>query len=225
MTRKTDYLKQAAKEKLEPILNENDFQKTGSRSYVRVREDFVDVIGFQLSQYGSKLFYVHYYCNLLTNPLKEDPIGSYAVGERLDYNDNDDIKWIGDTEEAATLAMASVASITENKIIPWFNSILTPKDYICEYVTNPNTDVNSFDIATMLLRLGRVDRPFWILDELLTLEDEKEKSDTEKIEIYTKLIKSIDKNKYPEILDSWREENISKIKYKAPNKSKQKDAQ
>ena len=82
MTRKPDYIKKI-KELLLPVVQKDGFILCKPNDFIRIQGPFIDSIGFQLSQYVSKQFYVHYYKSLISYPfLKIDT--SKANSEMLD---------------------------------------------------------------------------------------------------------------------------------------------
>jgi hypothetical protein len=129
MSKKINYIGKAITKYLKPVLEDRQFYKTHSKVFQRIRGDIIDTIEFQMSQYGSEVFYIHYYCSLLPSD-KEYSYGD--VRYRDERNENDNIRWIGDNEENANNAMHSLINALEIKILPWFDSIATVEDYMIE---------------------------------------------------------------------------------------------
>jgi len=160
MTKKIDYIKKEITKQLKPRLIEKCFYRTYPKVFERVRGDIIDTIEFQMSQYGSQLFYIHYYCSLL--PV-EKSYRRHEIRYRDSRNDNDDIDWIGDNEENARKAILSLLNALEEKILPWFDSIKSIEYFMVEdYLLNAyayDKDISNFygDWVFKLLGKDKVD--------------------------------------------------------------------
>jgi len=207
----SDYFNKAITSKLKPALVAEGFFRRRPKEFVRIRGELVDVISFQLSQYGSKKFYVHYFCNLLAHPEYEEPLISYRVGARLSAPHDMDVPWVGDTEEGAMSAIESLVSTYHSILTLWFSSIDNVRDWLVELISSPNSSVSDLDVAIALCLIDRKSRSWWILCELLDrCEEGGVKSEWK--EMLLEFHDAISENRYLELLSRWKKEVISKNK-------------
>ncbi|PVV10014.1 MAG: hypothetical protein B6D77_08870 [gamma proteobacterium symbiont of Ctena orbiculata] len=239
MPTKPDHLKQYIKEILLPKTGEDGFQLYKSKELLRVKGPFVDQISFQLSQYGSKTFYVHYQKNLIAYPLLN--ISSYRVGHRLSNNsDNgDESEWRGSESDEAKKAIISVSDAYDKIIEPWFATVSSVAEYVFEYfANNHDATTKSLEIAVAFAYAGKRNPAWWICSDLLSegIESDKvilaackEYIDVDEIEKQKEALQNEHYAKYhaamadlavPEsrhdninsLLNHWRQQNIEKFK-------------
>jgi len=168
MPTKPDHLKKYIKESLLPIVGEDYFKLYKSKDFVRVKGPFVDRISFQLSQYGSKQFYVHYYKNLISDPLLD--IDSYRVGNRLSNNseNGDDTKWCGAQDAEAQDAITSVGQVYRETIRPWFKSLESIPGYFFEhFANNRNASLSSLEFVIAFAEGGKRERAWWLCSDIV----------------------------------------------------------
>lgn len=168
MSTRPDHLKKYIKEILLPILGEDGFKLYRPKDFVRVKGPFVDRISFQLSQYGSKNFFVHYYKNLISDPLVD--IDSYRVGNRLMNNseNGDDTKWCGAHDAEAQDAIASVSHAYSETIRPWFESLESVPEYFFEYfANNRDATLNSMEIVIAFAEGSKRERSWWLCSDMV----------------------------------------------------------
>lgn len=202
-----DYINRAITYKLKPVLTADGFYRRHPKCFVRIRGDLVDVLSFQISQYGSRLFYVHHFCNLLPNPDWESVIMGYQVGNRLSSRDGDGTKWIGDSEESANESMGSVVRAYESAIRPWFEMVSNVREWIVEYIGTGQSTVNSLEMAVALALIGKKGRSWWVLCDLIdNAANAKEKS------FLTDFQDAISEYKFDELFEKWRQRSISENK-------------
>jgi hypothetical protein len=181
MSKVKDYLKGDIKKSLLPKVATFGFGLYKPKMLLRVKDGFVDVISFQLSRWGSKRFYVHYYKNPLSNPMLQ--FESYYVGERIGDNksNGDSTQWIADSEKTSKVAIQSVTDAFMNTIMPWFDEVQGPKDYAFEKVSSHGNDrLNEIEDAVVFFDAGKEGRCWWILSDLLQLEPPDDMSDDQK---------------------------------------------
>lgn len=201
----SDYTNRAITSDLKPILSADGFYRRHPRCFVRIRGDLVDVVSFQVSQYGSKLFYVHHFCNLLPDPNWEYVITGYQVGNRLGRRDGDGSEWIGDTEDNAKEAIKSVVHTYEATIKPWFEMVPDVRNWIVEYIGSGRSTVNSFEMVVALALIGKKSRSWWILCDLIdSASDSKQKS------FLTDVQNAIGEDRFEALFNDWRQRAISK---------------
>ncbi|MGI9263760.1 MAG: DUF4304 domain-containing protein [Gammaproteobacteria bacterium] len=201
----SDFISREITSQLKPVLVEDGFFRRGPKFFVRVRGDLVDVVSFQVSQYGSKLFYVHYFCNLLPNPDWKRATSGYRVGNRLNGGQVSGTNWIGDTEANAQDAMQDVVGAYEATIRPWFEQIPDVRNWIVEYVCAETTPLQSLDMAIALCLIGKKGRAWWITCDLVDgARKGKEK------EFFNSFQEAIDDGSYKSLLRQWRQEAIEK---------------
>lgn len=168
MPTKPDHLKKYIKGDLLPILSEDGFKLYRSKDFVRIKGPFVDRISFQLSQYGSKNFFVHYYKNLISDPLVD--IDSYSVGNRLTDNSNngDDTKWNGNDDSEAQDAIMSVGQAYRKTIRPWFEALESIPGYFFEYfANNRDATLNSLELVIAFAEGGKRERAWWLCSDMV----------------------------------------------------------
>lgn len=168
MPRKPDYLAKHIKTTLSSIVGPDGFKLYRPKVFVRVRGPFVDEVSFQLSQYGSKTFYVHYFTNLLAYPLLD--IDSYTVGQRISEcpGVKDEVRWHGATDEGALEAIHSVGRAYETLIRPWFSSVGSIPGYVFESLAmNRGSNIETLEFATAFLEAGNSGRAWWICSDIL----------------------------------------------------------
>jgi len=165
---KPDYIANQIKKLLLPVAEKDGFRLFKPKQLVRVKQPFVDVIGFQISQYGTKLFYVHYYRELLANPMMK--LGSYSMGYRLSNNqeNSDSRKWVGLEDLQAQEALLSVVDAYKSTISNWYKSTESIDGYVFEYlVKNRVKTINSLNMAIAFYEAGKTDRSYWICNDIV----------------------------------------------------------
>ena len=203
----SDFINRAITAELKPILEADGFFRRHPKCFVRVRGDLVDVLSFQVSQYGSRLFYVHHFCNLLPDPNWESVIAGYQVGNRLSAKNGDGTDWIGDSEENANVAMGSVVRAYEMTIRPWFETIPDVRNWIVEYIGTGRSSVRAFDMAVALALIGKKNRSWWILCDLIdNATGKKNKA------LLTQFQDAVSENRFDTLFEDWRKRAISKNK-------------
>jgi len=169
MTKKNpDHIRKHIKDTLLPVAAEDGFQLYKPKVLVRVAGPFIDVISFQLSQYGSKRFYVHYHRNLIADPMMT--IDSYDTGYRLsDNSKNEDLReWAGLEESQSKNALLSVVDAYEKTIHPWFESSGSIQGYVFAYLVKNNVKtINSLKMAIAFYVAGEKNRCFWICNDIV----------------------------------------------------------
>jgi len=173
----------------------------------------VDSVGFQMSKWGGHDFYVHYYINLLSDPLMD--IDTYRIGKRVDAPPDRDINWAGPDEATATIAIQSVTKVVEDSILPWFESVSTVRDFVVEYVAKPDTQLDSLDLSIALLHIGFTNRPWWSCEAIKDAKrysEPPEAHERAQMEYAVQLQQAIDSFKYEELLALWRRQNVDKFK-------------
>jgi hypothetical protein len=211
MADKKDYVRAAITEKLAPILVKEGFVRFKPKQFVRADGDLVHSIAFQMSRYGDQTFFLHYHVNLLCTPSMD--IESYRIGSRLSNPPDGYAEWIGDTEENASLAIDGVNAVTQAIILPWFANVQNIRDFIVEWVGNPQSKLEELDMAVAMLVAGYRNRAWWICDALSKQETyEQPISDWDRtcMTYAKKLMDAIDSDMHDKLLFQWRRENIEK---------------
>ena len=183
MTKSPDYLNKYIKKLLLTVVDKDGFALYKPKVFMRVKGPFLDTISFQVSQYGSKCFHVHYYKNLIAYPLLD--IDSYIVGNRLSDNQHngDKTEWCAFEEEQAKLAIESVVNAYNKTIRPWFCVVSTIPEYVFEIVSQNNNEwFSSLESAIAFAEGGKRDRAWWICSDLVN-EEQDEVGDDEKEDI------------------------------------------
>ena len=213
MATKKDFIRAAITAYLAPTLTRAGFYRYQPKHFVRVRGDLVDIIAFQLSQWGGRDFYLHRGVVLLPNPAMS--IDGSRVGGRTDRSPDTDIKWAGATEEEAALALQNVEKFVTTDILPWFGTINSVRDYAIEYIANPNTHLESMEMAVALLRAGFTNRAWWICERLSSRQNYLppfEAWEERQMVAALELQQTIDTGSYQAQLDAWKSANIQKYK-------------
>ncbi len=122
------YLSNVIKKNLQPVLSNENFTKVKAKHFQRKRGRFIDEIWFQMSQYGSTSFYVHYSCQFVSS--NNDNI-IFEVSDRYD-DGNREYTWIANNESNAKIAIFDVLNLVKINIIPWFDNIITIRDLLIE---------------------------------------------------------------------------------------------
>lgn len=199
-----DFVKRAITKHLKPALADAGFYRIRPRKFVRLRGDLVDVIAFQMSQWGGRDFFVHHFCNLLPMPEWEDPLEGYKLGERIS---NGTIDWCGETADKAEAAILDVVQASDEVILPWFDHIAGIKDYIVEYIAKPSTVLSSMQIVVALLLLGKTNRPYWALQEMIEVQPDEFDDPVEfasRNEFYRRFQEQVDSRQHINLLNEWR---------------------
>ena len=181
MSEPPDYINKYIKKSLLPLIEQDGFKLFKPKLAIRLEKPFVDCISFQMSQYGSKAFYLHYYRNLISNPLLD--IDSYLVGDRLSNNslNGDNVDWIGDTNEKAEKAINSVQNTYLNTIRPWYESIKSVSDYVFEIAATTNhQEFKRLEDAVAFALGGKQERAWWVCSDIINNENQN----ADKREIY-----------------------------------------
>lgn len=199
----SDFINRAITSQLKPVLTEDGFFRRSPKVFVRIRNDLVDVMSFQVSQYGSKLFYVHHFCNLLPNPDWESATSSYRVGSRLNGGESSRSNWIGDTEANARRAMHDVVDTFKSTIRPWFEQIPDTRNWIVEYIGSARSTLQSFEIAVALCLIGKEDRAWWVIGDLIDSA-----TDAQNKKLFKSFQEAIDDGSYQTLLRQWRDDAI-----------------
>ena len=168
MVKKADYLKKYIEELLLPVAQSERFFLIKPKLLVRVKGPFIDCISFQVSQHGNKSFHVHYYKNLISDPLLD--IDAYRVGNRLSSNEQngDDTEWYGSDAGQAEFAIRSVVEAYTKTIRPWFESVTTIAEYVFELAaSHQNRGFYSLEDAIAFAEGGKRDRAWWICSDIL----------------------------------------------------------
>lgn len=202
-----DFATRAITATLKPLLSQHGFYRRNPKTFVRIRGDLVDVISFQMSQYGSRGFYLHYYCNLLVTPNWQKVLSSYQVGYRIqNIKNGPELK--ADDEVSATEAMEGVVNLSKEVVLPWFDELIGVKEWLIEYIAKPGKTLNSTEVVSALLLLGHTNRPSWILSDISeNAKDpegdiEAQKAIRKEAKIYAD---AIDNNTYRNLLSEWRQ--------------------
>jgi len=158
MTKKrtSDYLKRDIKKTLFPVAELDGFRLHKPKELIRVNSTFFDSIIFQLSQHGSKRFYVHYNRKLLIDPTLN--LSSYSFGYRLSDNSlhGDQTDWCGFKDKQSEDAIESVTSAYRNTIKPWFEFTSSMPNFIFEYLVKTNVrSTNSVTLALAFYEAGK----------------------------------------------------------------------
>lgn len=216
-----DHAARAITSELKPLLLSHGFIRKTPKSFIRVRGDLVDVISFQMSQYGSKLFYLHYFCNLIPTPNSEKLLSTNLIGNRLQRGPEGPV-WQADSESAAVDAMKNVARVCIEQVIPWFDNMPEVGSWLIEYIASSRSTLLSYEVIAGLLLLGHTSRPWWLLSELSERpidpdwNTERQKLQRAKAKEYADLIHN---DKHRELLESWRQaafENNGLMQKKTP---------
>ncbi|GAB6141025.1 hypothetical protein JCM14076_17540 [Methylosoma difficile] len=213
MSKQPDFIKQAITQHLAPVLTNAGFYRYKPKHFVRIRGEIVDSVGFQVSQWGSRDFYVHHYVNLLSDPNMS--IDAYSIGDRVDGPPDRDVKWNGADENSASLALQSVTKLVEEEVLPWFESIHSIRDYIVAYVANPNTHLESLELAIALIRTGTTNRAWWICHALAQAShytQPMEAFEQQQMQLAQQLQEAIESESHGLWLNKWRRDNICKFK-------------
>jgi len=117
---------------LKAFLVSEGFYRLRPKEFIRVRDDIVDRIILQLSQWGGESFSIYYTCSLLIEIDKEDE--SLIIGEREVSNERDNIEWHCLSEMHAQKSMSSAIDVFERTIFPYFEQFTTIEDLIVEYL-------------------------------------------------------------------------------------------
>ncbi len=170
MPENPEYLSAALRSILWPLLSDTGFRRHGERLFLRLREPFVDAIGVQLSLYGSGDFFVHFSVRMLANPLLD--VDAWRVGKRLSDNRDggDDRDWNASDARRAELAVSSVRSACEERLLEWLDSIVTPADYVFELASDAQRfaeNLSGLEAAVAFAEAGRRQRAWWICNEIL----------------------------------------------------------
>lgn len=241
MSQNKDYLNTYINEILYPMLKEDGFMLWKSKTFIRLEGDFFDVISFQLSQYGTKNFHLHYHKNLQALP--EVTLSSYSVGYRISNNsvNGDSTDWNGSSNSNAEDAIQSVCRAYLATIRPWFDSVKTVKDYTFERIAlNRNVSINHLEVAVAYALDKKFDVAWWICRTIIHEELSEDKRvlascieylNSDKLEKLKKFddyeredaIKFFDSTSGTELYESpydsidmlvksWRDSNISRLK-------------
>jgi hypothetical protein len=210
-----DHIRSAITEQLAPMLASAGFRRTQPKHFMSVSGDLVRHVGFQLSQWGGQSFCLHLYVNTLLNPLGS--LHGYRVGRRLQNDPDSSVPWEGATEEAARAAIASVASVLRSGHLSWLTSVATLRDYAFEYVSDPQSTADDFELALVLAREGQSDRPWWSAEKILRAKPELEESEYARSlrSRATLLQAAIKSNAVGQLIESWRTEYIDRNKLTA----------
>ncbi len=207
-----DFAARAITAQLKPLLIQHGFYRRNPKTFVRIRGDLVDVISFQMSQYGSKLFYLHYYCNLIPMPDSDFLISSYNVGFRV-QQDPEGAKWQADTAASAFDAMNSVVNVCENKVLPWFQQMPNVQTWLIEYLASSRSSLQTYEVVIGLLLSGHTNRPWWLLTEISEQPLDPELDIARQKKYRSEARKFADKvhnNSYQALLNHWKATAISK---------------
>jgi hypothetical protein len=203
-----DHLRAEITRQLVPLLKSAGFQRAQPKHFLSVSGDLVRHVGFQLSQWGGQSFYVHLYVNTVLNPLGS--LHGYRVGRRLQAG-NDGNPWQASTEASAREAVSSVASTLSGGQLSWLEGVRTLRDFVYEYVSNPQTTADDFDLALVLARAGETNRPWWSAERLCQPKPQPDEGEYQqelraRARVFQAAIKS---GTTPSLLSSWREEYIA----------------
>jgi len=181
------YLDNAIKNYLQPVLDDARFTKIKAKHFQRKREKFIDEIWFQVSQYGSGLFYVHYSCQVIFS--SRDNV-FLEVGNRYDASSRK-YRWIANNESSAKISILDVINLVKIDIIPWFDNIITIRDFLVEdcmmnYRIHGGTIIEYFKDEK--LQIAKIDKKCFYIEALKfesIKEDTIEKYTAQMIEIAT----------------------------------------
>jgi len=162
----SDWIRKSITKYLKAPLEIEGFYRSQPKHFVRVRGNLVDNISFDLSQYGSKSFYVHYFTNLACSANTKSITSSYYIGNRIHRCKDDDTKWIGDTEETANLALNSVLQAIEIEVLPWFESYSTIESYTLELAGQYTSTYESLDLLMALILCGKFGKPYDMIKQM-----------------------------------------------------------
>lgn len=200
----TDFINTAITRILQPTLKDAGFRRTQKKSFVRLRGELVDVLTFQMSRWGGKAFYVHYF----TNPLC-DPEGrladSYVVGSREGSNVQDDVIWHGPDEASANAAIQSVLALSKAVLLPWYSEIVDLDAYSRKFLKVPSRRRKSAHYLSVAASLERIDECLALYKEM---QDRNEAIGPEVVA----LAQAIAEDKVSELLGAWRTRNLQRLK-------------
>ena len=204
----TDFLRAAITKHLAPVMTRAGFHRHTPKTFVRVRGDVVHGIGFQVSQWGGKDFYLHRSLNLLTFPLMLPD--TYRVGARIDGAEGE-AAWHAADAEAADAALQGVVRVVQAEVLPWFDTVATARDFIAEFVAEPSSTLQSLELCVALLRMGATDRAHHICTLLSSPNGymhEPTERDRRQMDCCREALAAIESGTVQELLDRWRDENI-----------------
>ena len=164
----SDHLKKYIKQQLLPTLAADGFHLYRPKRLIRIRDPFVDIISFQLSQYGSKRFYVHYSIKLLGDPLFD--LSGYNLGYRLSNNreNGDETDWVGMDAFQAQQAIDSVVDAYRKTISVWFNEVDSIAGFVFAYfIKNRTASINNLQMAVAFHEAGEQNRASWIVRDII----------------------------------------------------------
>jgi hypothetical protein len=200
-----DHLRVAITDLLAPELLACDFVRTQPKTFARVRGDLVDGFSFQVSQWGSKVFYVHSWISPRCSP----PNSGYLVGDRHDSDGIGAVDWVADTEERAQMAIASLRHYYLDKIEPWFQSIPDLSTFVQHYLKVHKRRRKSVEYLAMMLVLQRNDE----YDSLIAEIDERKEEQSEEL---VRLRSARTEGTVDELINHWRAQNEEPLTKKAP---------
>lgn len=203
-----DHFRIAITQQLAPVLAEAGFKRTQPKHFMSVSGDLIRHVGFQMSQWGEQSFYLHLYVNTMLDPLGN--LHSYRVGRRLQSDPEGKVPWEAATEDAATSAVESVVKTLQGGELAWLSSVRTLRDYVIEFIANPQTTADDFELALVLAREGYTNRARWSAEKLLCEGQGSEESATRRERrARAKLLQlAIRDETIDSLLESWRAEYI-----------------
>lgn len=203
-----DHFRIAITQQLAPILASAGFKRTQPKHFMNVSGDLIRHVGFEMSQWGDRGFYLHLYVNTLLDPLGN--LYSCRVGRRLQADPQRKIPWEAATESTATEAVESVVKTLQDGELAWLMSVKTLRDYVTEFIAQPETTADDFGLALVLAREGHTDRAWWSAEKLLRAPPDPDDGEWEQ-ERRTRariLQSAINDQTVSSLLASWRAEYI-----------------
>ena len=198
-----DHLRAAITDLLAPEMLGRGFVRVRPKYFARVRGDLVDGVGFQVSQWGSKIFYVHSWISPRCSP----PNSGYLVGDRHDYDGIGAADWVADTEERAQLAVASLRHYYLDKIEPWFQGIPNLPTFVQHYLKVHKRRRKSVEYLAMMLALQR-DEEF---ESLVAEIDERKEEQSEDL---VRLRSAREEGTVDSLIGYWRSQNEEPLRKK-----------
>ena len=210
-----DNLRVEITKQLAPVLERVGFVRVQPKHFMSVSGDIVRHLGFQLSQWGGKSFYIHLYANTLLNPLGE--LHGYRVGRRLQGEPNSGAVWEGATEDSASAGIASAVRVLESGQLSWLISVSGLRDFVFEYIANPETSADDFDLAVCFARAGETNRAWWSAEKIVRSPVDPDAGDYSRDlrQRAKELQRAIDGGQTSKLLESWRSEYIARNKLSA----------
>ena len=149
------------------------------------------------------------------NPLGE--LHGYRVGRRLQGEPNSGAVWEGATEDSASAGIASAVRVLESGQLSWLISVSGLRDFVFEYIANPETSADDFDLAVCFARAGETNRAWWSAEKIVRSPVDPDAGDYSRDlrQRAKELQRAIDGGQTSKLLESWRSEYIARNKLSA----------